>query len=70
MSRFSPPSAEEIAARGVDPDGNPLKVWTNTKKVRARNSDGTLKADDPNTPENEAWEEVPVKKRGRPKKEG
>ena len=67
MSRFSPPSAEELAARGLDPDGNPLKVWTNTKKVRARNSDGTLKADDPNTPENEAWEEVPVKKRGRPK---
>ena len=70
MSRFSPPSAEELAARGLDPDGNPLKVWTNTKKVRARNSEGTLKADDPNTPENEAWEEVPVKKRGRPKKKG
>ena len=70
MSRFSPPSAEELAARGLDPDGNPLKVWTNTKKVRARNSDGTLKADDPNTPENEAWEEVPVKQRGRPKKKG
>tara|TARA_Y100000289_G_scaffold1328_1_gene1265 strand:+ start:187 stop:399 length:213 start_codon:yes stop_codon:yes gene_type:complete len=70
MSRFAPPSAEELAARGLDTDGNPLKVWTNTKKVRARNSDGTLKADDPNTPENEAWEEVPVKKRGRPKKEG
>ena len=70
MSRFAPPSAEELAARGLDPDGNPLKVWINTKKVRARNSDGTLKADDPNTPENEAWEEVPVKKRGRPKKKG
>jgi len=39
------------------------------KKVRARNSDGTLKADDPSTPDvNEAWEEKPVKKRGRPKK--
>ena len=37
---------------------------------RARNDDGTLKADDPNTPEvNEAWEggQAP-KKRGRPKK--
>tara|TARA_B100001059_G_C17779111_1_gene553054 strand:- start:38 stop:244 length:207 start_codon:yes stop_codon:yes gene_type:complete len=68
MSRFAPPSAEELAARGLDADGNPLKVWTN--KVRARNSDGTLKADDPNTPENEAWEESPVKKRGRPKKKG
>ena len=70
MSRFSPPSVEELAARGLDPDGNPLKVWKNTEKVRARNDDGTLKADDPNTPENEAWEEAPVKKRGRPKKEG
>ncbi len=67
MSRFAPPSAEELAARGLDPDGNPLKV----AKVRARNSDGTLKADDPSTPDvNEAWEEAPAKKRGRPKKEG
>tara|TARA_Y100001951_G_scaffold25945_1_gene20034 strand:+ start:589 stop:801 length:213 start_codon:yes stop_codon:yes gene_type:complete len=70
MSRFAPPSAEELAARGLDPDGNPLKVWKNTKKVRARNDDGTLKADDPSTPENEAWEEAPVAKRGRPKKKG
>ena len=40
------------------------------KKVRARNKDGTLKADDPSTPNvNEAWEEKPVKKkRGRPSK--
>jgi hypothetical protein len=67
MSRFVPPSAEELAARGLDPDGKPLK----TTKVRARNSDGTLKADDPSTPDvNEAWEEAPVKKRGRPKKKG
>ena len=53
------PSAEELAARGIG-----------AKKVRARNSDGTLKADDPSTPDvNEAWEENPVaKKRGRPKK--
>jgi hypothetical protein len=59
MSRFKPPSVEELAARGLDPDGNPLKV----QKVRARNSDGTLKADDPSTPDvNEAWEEKPVKK--------
>ena len=69
--RFAPPSAEELAARGLDADGNPLKVWKNTEKVRARNSDGTLKADDPSTPDvNEAWEEAPVKKRGRPKKKG
>ena len=57
MSRFKPPSVEELAARGLDPDGNPLK----TTKVRA---------DDPSTPDvNEAWEEKPVKKkRGRPPK--
>ena len=54
-----PPSAEELARRGLS-----------VKKVRARNSDGTLKADDPSTPDvNEAWEEKPVKKkRGRPAK--
>ena len=28
------------------------------KKKRARNEDGTLKADDPSTPENEAWEDA------------
>ena len=67
MSRFAPPSAEELAARGLDPDGNPIKV----AKVRARNSDGTLKADDPSTPDvNEAWEKAPATKRGRPKKKG
>ena len=46
-----PPSAEELARRGVG-----------VKKVRARNSDGTLKADDPSTPENEAWTTKVVKK--------
>jgi hypothetical protein len=51
-NRFRPPSDEELAARGV-------KV----EKVRARNDDGTLKADDPSTPDvNEAWVEKPVKK--------
>jgi hypothetical protein len=60
-SRFKPPSAEELARRGIG---------VKTGKVRARNSDGTLKADDPSTPDvNEAWEEKPVKKkRGRPPK--
>ena len=39
------------------------------KKVRARNKDGTLKGDDPSTPQNEAWTtEIVTKKRGRPKK--
>jgi len=62
MSRFAPPSEEELARRGIG---------VKTKKVRARNSDGTLKGDDPSTPDvNEAWEEAPVKKRGRPKKKG
>lgn len=65
MSRFKPPSVEELAARGLDADGNPLK----TKRVRARNEDGTLKADDPSTPDvNEAWEKKPVKKRRSTKK--
>jgi hypothetical protein len=51
-NRFQPPSEEELAARGI-------KV----EKVRARNDDGTLKADDPSTPDvNEAWVEKPVKK--------
>ena len=47
-----------------------------TEMVRARNEDGSFKADDPETPDvNEAWQEKPVeevkkttKKRGRPKK--
>ena len=65
MSRFKAPSAEELARRGLNSDGTPIKV----AKTRARNTDGTLKADDPSTPDvNEAWEEKPVKKRGRPAK--
>ena len=66
MSRFKPASAEELAARGLYSDGSPIK----TTPVRARNDNGTLKADDPSTPDvNEAWEEKPVKKkRGRPPK--
>ena len=48
--------------------------WSKTKKAkaitkpkRARNADGTLKADDPSTPENEAWEggKAPRKPRGK-----
>ena len=66
MSSFQPASSEELAARGLYPDGSPIK----TIPVRARNDNGTLKADDPSTPDvNEAWEEKPVKKkRGRPSK--
>lgn len=59
--RFQPPSEEELARRGIG---------AKTTKVRARNTDGTLKGDDPATPDvNEAWEDKPVKaKRGRPAK--
>ena len=61
MSRFKPASAEELARRGLNADGSPIK----TTPVRARNDDGTLKADDPSTPDvNEAWETKPAKKRG------
>ena len=59
-SRFKPASEEELARRGIG---------AKTTKVRARNSDGTLKAADPSTPDvNEAWEDKPSTKRGRPKK--
>ena len=66
MSRFKAPSAEELARRGLNSDGSPIK----TTKVRARNENGTLKADDPSTLNvNEAWTDAPVKKkRGRPPK--
>jgi hypothetical protein len=66
MSKFKPASPEELARRGLYPDGSPIK----TTPIRARNDNGTLKADDPSTPDvNEAWEEKPVKKkRGRPPK--
>ena len=43
------------------------KAKATTKPKRARNADGTLKADDPSTPENEAWEggKAPKKQRGK-----
>lgn len=62
-SRFQPPSEEELARRGIG-----------VEKVRARNTDGTLKGDDPSTPDvNEAWTTKLVKKavkRPAKKKEG
>ena len=36
---------------------DPTPAKKTAKKKRSRNDDGTLKADDPSTPENEAWEE-------------
>jgi len=47
------PSAFEI----LKAEPKPAKKAT-AKKKRARNEDGTLKADDPSTPENEAWEDA------------
>ena len=47
------PTAFEI----LKAEPNPAKKDT-AKKKRARNEDGTLKADDPSTPENEAWEDA------------
>jgi len=44
------------------------KNATTTKPKRARNVDGTLKADDPSTPQNEAWEGGRVPKKNRRKK--
>jgi len=43
MSRFAPPSEEELAARGIG-----------TVKVRAQKKDGTLQADDSSTEEKPA----------------
>ena len=36
---------------------DPKPAKKTAKKKRARNDDGTLKADDPSTTENEAWED-------------
>ena len=47
------PSAFEV----LKAETKPAKKTT-AKKKRARNKDGTLKADDPSTPENEAWEDA------------
>tara|TARA_R100000329_G_scaffold146560_1_gene133187 strand:+ start:614 stop:910 length:297 start_codon:yes stop_codon:yes gene_type:complete len=46
--------AENFIASGL---AREVKVSGPTETKRARNEDGTLKADDPNTPDvNEAWE--------------
>ena len=37
------------------------------EKKRARGKGGKFKADDPSTPENEAWEEVNPKAKAKPK---
>ncbi len=41
-----------------------LDAKTESTPKRARNTDGTLKADDPDTPENEAWVAVKRQERG------
>ena len=59
MSRFAPPSEEELAARGI----GPLKFAHEMKTALSKQMI-------PSTPDiNEAWEEAPAKKkRGRPAK--
>ena len=39
-----------------------------SKPKRARNADGTLKADDPKTPQNEAWDGGKAPKKAKAKK--
>ena len=40
---------------------------SNTKRVRNRNAKGHFVKDDPNTPENEAWKEIPIEPKLTPK---
>ena len=40
---------------------------SNTKRVRNRNAKGHFVKEDPNTPENEAWKEVPIEPKLTPK---
>lgn len=64
-----PEQVDAFTANGWSKKAEPKK---NAAPKRARNTDGTLKADDPKTPDvNEAWEggEAPKPiKRGRPRK--
>ena len=47
----------EAVAKEMVSNGFAEKSAAKAQKKRARNKDGTLKADDPNTPDvNEAWE--------------
>ena len=39
----------------------------NTNRVRNRNAKGHYVKDDPNTPENEAWKEIPIEPKVTPK---
>jgi hypothetical protein len=45
-----------------------LQPATETKRTRARTDEGQFIADDPTTPENEAWVEEPVAKKKAPAK--
>ena len=83
--RWKPPAKSKAKAKTTRPKkkvvqkkSNPLgavleTASKNIKKVRARNSKGHYIADDPSTPENEAWVNVesppPKRKRGRPRKQ-
>tara|TARA_B100000035_G_C20586854_1_gene373577 strand:+ start:63 stop:326 length:264 start_codon:yes stop_codon:yes gene_type:complete len=50
------PNAFEILP--AEPVFKSTKKKAPAKKKRARNKDGTLKGNDPSTPENEAWEDA------------
>tara|TARA_B100000212_G_scaffold339834_1_gene319066 strand:- start:282 stop:557 length:276 start_codon:yes stop_codon:yes gene_type:complete len=52
IMKMNPTAFEKMAE---SPVFKSTKKKAPAKKKRARNKDGTLKADDPSTPENEAW---------------
>lgn len=57
-------ACEDAAAIIKRQDAEITALTESSQPKRARNSNGTLKADDPATPENEAWEggKAPKKK--------
>jgi len=58
--KFKPASPEELEQRVGAPVSAPAPAKP-TVRVRARNAKGQLVADDPSTPDNEAWVEKPAK---------
>ena len=52
---FTPGNSPTLWARIYRPDFEPLEINEKPRR-RAHNPDGTFKANDPNTTENEAWE--------------
>jgi len=58
MPKFVPPTADELARRGIGVQAPATPQAEETPKRRARKPSGRYKADDPKTTENEAWEEI------------